>query len=558
MDAVRRLLLPPTHVIYYVQMPHTGIYSMKMTRDHVFLGILFGLILAAALLFSGRGAVSAGPGGMVPAGGGKAPALVDSQERAPDNPTQSDPYQAYREQLQEQMRMVSDILDQRKGDLSEMIEKREIRVLTTFTLGNYFVHKGQEYGYEYSKMEEFRKFLNEGRGRRELQVEFYYIPLPYDVLIEALNTGYGDIVAANLTITPEREAQVAFSDPYLWGIKEVLVSHKDSGDIKSRDDLAGRRIHVRENSSYHSSLLRLNRDLTARKLKPIRIELLPGLVNTGEIIQMVDSGAVQLTVADSHLAKITAELLDSVRIHDHITFNEDVRFGWMVRKNNPELKASLDRFVKTVKKGTLTGNIFFNRYYKNNPWAREYAQKKDLEALTQYAPLFQKYGEMYDIDWVLIAAQSFQESRFDPNARSRTGAQGLMQLLPSTAKDMGIEDISTPENNVHAGVKYLRWIKDRYFSEGEINDDDRVRFALAAYNAGPANIRRSRTSATQLGYDANRWFNHTELGAMQRVGLEPVHYVRNINKYYLSFRMSYTLFQIKKDIKEAKTDTEAP
>jgi membrane-bound lytic murein transglycosylase MltF len=221
----------------------------------------------------------------------------------------------------------------------------------------------------------------------------------------------------------------------------------------------------------------------------------------------------------------------------------------MVRKNNPELKASLDRFVKTVKKGTLTGNIFFKRYFKENPWAREYAQKSDLETLTRYTPLFQKYGEMYDIDWLLIAAQSFQESRFDPDARSRIGAQGLMQLLPSTAKDMGIADISTPENNVHAGVKYLRWVMDRYFSEGDINDDDRVRFALAAYNAGPANIRRSRTSTTQLGYDASRWFNHSELGTMQRVGIEPVYYVRNINKYYLSFRMSLALSEMKKEIR---------
>ena len=530
-------------------MPYSGIYSMKMTRDHVFLGILFGLILAAAFLFSGRGVFSAGPGGGIPAGAGEASSLVNSLEEAQDQPDRSDLYQVYREQLRAQMKMVSDILDQRTGDLPAMIEKREIRVLTTLTLGNYFVYKGQAYGYEYSKMEEFRKFLNQGRGRGAQQVEFYYIPLPYDVLIEALNSGYGDIVAANLTITPEREAQVAFSDPYLWGIKEVLVGHKDAGAIKDRDDLAGRRIHVRQDSSYHASLERLNKDLTARKLEPIRIELFPGLVNTGEIIQMVGSGAVQLTVADSHLAELVAGVLDTIRIHDTITFNEDVRFGWLVRKGNPELKASLDRFVKTVKKGTLTGNIFFKRYYKDNPWAREYAQKKDLEALTRYTPLFQKYGEMYDIDWVMIAAQSFQESRFDPNARSRTGAQGLMQLLPSTAKDMGFADISTPENNVHAGVKYLRWVKDRYFSDGDINDDDRVRFALAAYNAGPANIARSRTSTTQLGYDANRWFNHTELGTMQRVGLEPVHYVRNINKYYLSFRLSLTLVEMKKEIK---------
>jgi membrane-bound lytic murein transglycosylase MltF len=114
---------------------------------------------------------------------------------------------------------------------------------------------------------------------------------------------------------------------------------------------------------------------------------------------------------------------------------------------------------------------------------------------------------------------------------------------------MGFADINNPEDNVHAGVKYLRWVADRYFSDGGISSDDRVRFALAAYNAGPANIRRSRTTATQLGYDANRWFNHTELGTMQRVGIEPVHYVRNINKYYLSFRLSQTLRAMKKDIR---------
>jgi membrane-bound lytic murein transglycosylase MltF len=127
--------------------------------------------------------------------------------------------------------MVSDIIEPRTGDLPAMIEKKEVRVLTTYTLGNYFVYKGQEFGYEYRKMEEFRKFLNEGKGPRDLQVKFYYIPLPYDTLIDALIAGYGDIVAANLTITPEREERVAFSDPYLWGIKEVLVGHKDAGAI---------------------------------------------------------------------------------------------------------------------------------------------------------------------------------------------------------------------------------------------------------------------------------------------------------------------------------------
>lgn len=222
---------------------------MKITRDHVFVGILFGLILGTAFLFSGRGAVSTGPGGEIPAGVGEAPALADPGEEAQDQPDRSHPYQAYREELQEQLKMVSDIIEPRTGDLPAMIEKKEVRVLTTYTLGNYFVYKGQEFGYEYSKMEEFRKFLNEGKGRRDLQVEFYCIPLPYDTLIDALIAGYGDIVAANLTITPEREERVAFSDPYLWGIKEALVGHKDAGAIKDRDDPSGRRIHVREDST---------------------------------------------------------------------------------------------------------------------------------------------------------------------------------------------------------------------------------------------------------------------------------------------------------------------
>ena len=525
---------------------------MRLTRDHVFLGLLFMLILAAALLLSGSGKGAYGPGTTDSPGAGKIPAVTDPREGRRDDQTGSDPYQDYKEELRTQLKIASDILTPRTGDLPEMIKKREIRVLTTRTLGNYFVYQGQAYGYEYSAMEEFKQFLNQGKGPRDPQVEFFYIPVPHDLLVDALNKGYGDIVASNQTITPERADQVAFSEPYLWGIREVLVGHKDAGDFKNLDDLAGCRIHVRRDSSYQSSLERLNQKLTDRKLAPIQIELLPGLVNTGEIILMVASGTVPLTVADSHIAEIAVELIGDVRIYENIVFNEDVRFGWMVRRNNPELKASLDRFVRSVQKGSLKGNIFFKRYYRDNPWARDYLRDEDMQELTRYAPLFQKYGEMYGIDWLLIAAQSFQESRFNPEARSRTGARGLMQLLPSTAKDMGFADISTPEKNVHAGVKYLKWIEDRYFAEGDINDDDRLRFALAAYNAGPANIARSRSHASELGYDADRWFNHSEMGAMQRVGLEPVHYVRNINKYYLSFRLANVLESVRKDIKQVK------
>jgi membrane-bound lytic murein transglycosylase MltF len=394
-------------------------------------------------------------------------------------------------------------------------------------------------------MEEFRKFLTKGQSRREFQVDFFYLPLPYDMLVEALNLGYGDIVAANLTITPERSENVDFTDAYLWGIKELLISRKDGESVTDKEDLSGKRIHVRKGSSYDLSLQRLNKELRERDLKPVQIETFPGLINTGEIIEMVNTGLIDYTVADSHLASLAGELFSNLRVHEKIVFNPDVRFGWMVRKNSPILKARLNEFIATVKKGTLLGNIFYKRYFKENPWLHEAMSNEDLERLARYKQLFEKYGKEFDFDWLLLAAQAYQESRFDPNARSRVGATGLMQLMPATGRDMGFSDISSADNNVHAGAKYLRWIMDRYFPGEEISRDDRMRFALAAYNAGPANIRRSRSVTTNMGYDANQWFNHTEVGTMRQVGLEPVHYVRNINKYYLSFRIAATMRDLK-------------
>ncbi len=513
-----------------------------MMREYVFLALLLSLIVVAGVVFSdGRPGDVSGEAVTSVAPDSSGESIASSTQ---DKPEQQD--QEFREELRKQLQMTSGIIEQRTNDLPDMLKVKKIRVLTTYTFGNYFIKQGQAYGFEYSKMEEFRKFLTKGQTRRDLQVDFFYLPLPYDMLIEALNLGYGDIVAANLTITPDRSQDVDFTDPYLWGIKEVLVSNSGTKGVNKLEDLSGKRIHVRKDSSYHFSLIKINRQFNAKNLDAIQIETMPGLINTGEIMEMVSAGIVDFTVSDTHLASLASEVLPGIQVHDNIVFNPDVQFGWMVRKNNPELKTSLNQFLSTVKKGTLLGNIFYKRYFKENPWVREALKADDFNSLNQYKTLFKKYGEMYSMDWLLLAAQAYQESRFDPNARSHTGAQGLMQLLPSTAKDMGFNDIRAPEDNVHAGAKYLRWIMDRYFPGEEITNDDRLRFALAAYNAGPANIRRSRSIAANMGYDETQWFNHTEIGTMRQVGLEPVHYVRNINKYYLAFTLSTAIQEAKK------------
>ena len=443
------------------------------------------------------------------------------------------------------LKMTSGILEEFDGDLPAMMKRGKIRVLTTYTYLNYFVHQGQTRGFEYDMMEEYKNFLK--KGTRKSTLQFYYIPVPYHLLVPALKRGYGDIAAAGMTVTPERSQEIDFTDPYLDGLKEYVITRTGADPIRTVADLSGKEIHVREGTSYVHTLNRINEDFSRKNIPVIDLKELSPLLNTGEIIEMVQTGILPRTVADSHIATLAGQLLPGIELHRAAALNQDVKIAWMVRKTNPELRRSLNKFVETVKGGTLKGNIIFNRYYKKNPWARQALKRNDLDRLSRYALLFRKYGEKYRIDWILIAAQAYQESGFNPDARSHMGAVGLMQLLPATARDMGFKDISTPENNIHAGVKYMRWLIDHYFSDPAMTEDDRARFALAAYNAGPGNMRRSRKRAVTMGYDSDLWFFQTELATLRTVSLEPVHYVRNINRYYLSFLMSLRLETYKKE-----------
>ncbi|UCE19540.1 MAG: transporter substrate-binding domain-containing protein [Gemmatimonadota bacterium] len=468
-------------------------------------------------------------------------------EAFPETGASEDQETSLQDRIPRNLDLASDIFDTSTTDLEGMMDVGRIRVLTTYTYNNFFTHKGKTYGYEYNLMEEYQDFLNSSLDRDGLKIEMYYIPLPYDLLIPALKKGYGDIVAANMTIHPERMREVDFTDPYQWNIREILVSNRDIKDMRNREQLSGRRIHVREGSSYHMSLRELNAKLVHKRLHPVDVVTLTGVIHTSDILEMVSAGVIQMTIADSHIAAIAHDLLPNLKINDHIVLNDNVRYGWMVRKNNPQLRANLNRFIKTIKKGTLKGNIYFERYFEENPWEEAALKREDLDQCCQYVPLFKKYGEFYGIDWMLLAAQAYQESRFNPRARSSAGAIGLMQVLPKTAREMEIGNLHIPENNIHAGVKYFNWIMENYFTEKEVSADDRIRFALAAYNAGPKKIRESRNVTADMGYDATKWFGNCELGTLKHVGPEPVYYVRSVNKNYLAFRMSKALKNIEQE-----------
>jgi membrane-bound lytic murein transglycosylase MltF len=275
-------------------------------------------------------------------------------------------------------------------------------------------------------------------------------------------------------------------------------------------------------------------------------------LETEDILELVNSGAIKITVADSHIAEIWSRVFNNIHILEDLKVREGSKIAWMIRKDNPLLNNSLNQFIKKHRKGTLLGNIYFNRYYKDTKWIKNPVSDKDRLKLERYIELFKKYSKQYGFDWMLIMAQAFQESGLNNNKKSRAGAVGIMQIKPATASDrkVGIKDIHLLENNIHAGIKYLAFLRDHYFSDTDLEEKDRVRFALAAYNAGPARIKKIRRLAGKMDLDPNKWFRNAELAALKNIGQETVRYVSNINKYYLVFRFTFETEQVRSSEKK--------
>ncbi len=331
-------------------------------------------------------------------------------------------------------------------------------------------------------------------------------------------------------------------------VSEVIVTHKSDTSIRTLNDLSGRILYVLRGSSYVQHLAELSQKFKAEGKQPVYIIESDAYLATEDILELVNAGIVEVTVADNHIAELWANVLPDIAVHKEVAVNTSGQIAWAVRKDNPKLLANLNEFLKSHRKGTLLGNVLFKRYYENTRWISNPLSDTAQQKLEKYHTLFRRYADEYDFDWLLIAALAFQESRLNPTKKSHRGAVGIMQIKPSTAKDenIAIENISKLENNVHAGVKYLAFLRDRYFSSSEISRAASIHFALAAYNAGPAKVRKMRAKTKEMGLDPNVWFRNVERAAQQMVGSETTRYVANVYKYYLA----YTLLQNLNDHKE--------
>ena len=448
-----------------------------------------------------------------------------------------------RSAIEELLSSLSRFSDTYTDDLPGLLERKTIRVLITSSPTNFFVSGGRIYGFEYSLLKEYERFLSRNKTPSDLKTVVEFIPVWEELLIPSLVKGLGDIVAAGLVVTEGSNPNFEFSDPYLSGVSEVLVSSADVAPIQNLHDIAGKQIYVRRVRSHYESLGRLNEQLKSQGLAPVSIIKAEDYVTSEDILEMLNAGIISLSVIESHLAELWSVVLPNLRVHDQLPLRQGAALAWIVRKGNPLLKESLNEFVKDHKKGTLLGNIYFNRYFKDTKWITNPLDTDSREKSFRYAPLFKKYGAEYNIDWMLLSALGYQESLLEHNRRSPKGAVGIMQVMPSTAMDprVNIADFHLIEKNIHAGAKYLALLRDTYFNDSEMEPIVRLRFALAAYNAGPANVIRARALAAEMGYDPNRWFLHGEIGALKLIGQETVRYVSNVNKFYLAYSLADTL-----------------
>jgi membrane-bound lytic murein transglycosylase MltF len=429
------------------------------------------------------------------------------------------------------------------GDLDGMIERRHIRVLTVHSKTFFFVDKGVHRGVVVDAFRLFEDGLNkklaaEGKLKhKNLKVRVIFIPVRRDQLLTNLAAGKGDIAAANLTITSERQKLVDFTSASMGSVSEVVVTGPASPKIAGPDDLAGKQVFVRKSSSYYESLVALNKKFATEKKAPVILKEAPETLEDEDLLEMLNAGLVAFVVVDNHIANFWKQVFPKLTVHDNVVVRTGGEIAWAIRKNSPQLKAALDDFISRNKVGTGTGNQLLARYLKNLKYVKNAAseeERKKFQALVQY---FRKYGDQYNVDWVLMGAQGYQESQLNQNAKSAVGAIGVMQLMPATGAEMKVGDIAQTEANIHAGIKYMRFMIDQYYEKEPMTKLDKALFAFASYNAGAGGVAKMRKEAAKRGLDPNVWFQNVEYVAAEKIGQETITYVSNIYKYYIGYRL---------------------
>jgi membrane-bound lytic murein transglycosylase MltF len=420
-----------------------------------------------------------------------------------------------------------------------MLERRAIRVLVPYSRSLYFNDRGRERGIAADTVRDFEIWLNQkyakSLGNRPLTV--LMVPRTRDRFLQDVADGLGDIAVGNLTVTESRLGIVDFvSDPNLPSVNEVVVTGPSSPAIASAEDLAGKTVHVRRASSYFESLGELNARLASEGKPAVKLVLVPDELEDEDMMEMLEVGILEAIVVDDWKARMWARVLPRITVNAAAVLRSGGQIGWGIRKGSPGLSAEITGYLKAKgTRGILVGRL--NEYMRRVGRMKDPTAATERKRFAQMVSLFEKYGKRYKFDPLMLAAQGYQESKLNQDARSSVGAIGVMQIMPATGQGLGVGDIHLLEPNIHAGAKFMDQLMTKYFPNAGFDAVNRTLFAFASYNAGAATIAKMRESAGKSGLDPDQWFNNVEVVTARHVGIETTTYVRNIYKYYVAYKL---------------------
>jgi membrane-bound lytic murein transglycosylase F len=432
-------------------------------------------------------------------------------------------------------------------DLLEIKSRGSLRALVDNSSTSYFIYKGSPMGFEYELLSRYAKAI---------KVDLEIIPIKnLDNMIDSLENFQGDIIAANLTITKERTDRVAFTSP-LISSKQVLVQRRPSFQEKkqgheivaSPSDLIGKKVYVRKHSSFFRRLKNLSEEVGGE----IQLKEVAGNVTVEQLIRRVSEGEIDYTVADEHVAKINRSYYKNIHIGTALSLEQ--KMAWAVRKESPDLLISINEWLRHFKKTTDFRVIYLKYFgntmlYKSRLGSKLYAANSGT--LSPYDMMIKEESGELGWDWKLLVSLIYQESQFDAEAVSWAGAQGLMQLMPSTAEEYGVDSTSDVRSNIRAGIKYLHWL-DEQFLEKVPDQEERIKFVLAAYNVGLGHVFDAIRLAGKHGKNPQRWEQNVALMLLNKEkpefykdeeafygycrGSEPYTYVKQIMKRYEHYK----------------------
>jgi len=432
-------------------------------------------------------------------------------------------------------------------DLDAILNRDTLKVITGNNSLSYFLYKGRPMGYEYELLVQYAEHIG-------VQLEIIVAKNAED-FFSMLNSGKGDIIANNLTITRDRQKEVAFADHFST-ITQVLVQRlperwwtftRDQLDaklIRNPIDLIDMQVHVRQYSSHDMRLRNLSNEIGG----PIQLQYHDGNTSSEELIEMVASGKIDYTVSDNNVALMNATYFKNIDIRTEISFPQ--RTAWAVRRNAPSLEASINEWIAGIQKNGQYLNIY-NKYFKNS---KAFSRRLDSDffsvtggSISIYDDLIKQNAAELNWDWRLLAAQIYKESKFKNDAQSWAGARGLMQLVPETADRFGDSTrMDEAAYNMLLGVRYLKWLEE--FWEEVPDSAQRMKFILASYNVGEGHVLDARRLAEKYGRNNSIWDKNVDSFLVRKAypafyrdevvyngycrGYEPFNYVKDIMEIY--------------------------